>query len=162
MAQVVSDVDRLRIWRRSGVVSRIVVPIAVGAIEIGGTLLASRNQPEAEPIDALGLALLAAGPAALAVRDRYPGSVLVFAAATKLAYWSLGYPGGPVFLAMIVALFGAVLHGRRLVAWLTLAFGYVGFLWVPFWAGSEPRPDLGAVLGLAAWLLVLGGAAEAV
>jgi len=162
MTDTVSDVELLRAAGRSPVVSRILVPLGVAVVEIGGTLLAAQNQPGAEPMDALGIALLAAGPAALLVRDRYPGSVLVFAAATKLAYWSIGYPGGPVFLAMIVALFGAVLHGRRLVAWLTLAFGYVGFLWVPFWTGSEPRPDLGAVLGLAAWLLLLGGAAEAV
>jgi signal transduction histidine kinase len=144
----------------SDAVRHIGIPIAVGAFEIGVTFLAARGQPDKEPLDALALVLLAAGPAALAVRDRYPGSVLVFASATKLAYWSSGYPGGPIFLAMIVALFGAVMRGRRLTAWLTLAGGYVGFLWLPYVFDREPRPDLGAQLGLAAWLLVLGGLAE--
>jgi signal transduction histidine kinase len=141
-------------------VRRFGIPIAVGVFEVGATVLASGRQPDKEPLDALALLLLVAGPAALALRDRYPGSVLVVASATKLAYWSLGYPGGPIFLAMIIALFGAVMRGRRLVAWLTLAGGYAGFLWLPYLLDREPRPDLGAVLGLAAWLLVLGGLAE--
>jgi signal transduction histidine kinase len=146
---------------RSPLVGRLAVPLAVAAVEIVGTMFAADNQPGAEPIDALAVLLLAAGPAALVVRDRFPGSVLVIASVTKLAYWSIDYPGGPIFLAMIVALFGAVMNGRRLVAWLTLGFGWAGFLWVPFWFGSEPRPEIGAILGLAAWLLVLGGLAEA-
>ena len=161
MTDVVPDVTRLRPEWSSPVVRRFLLPLAVAIVEIGGTLLAAQNQHRAEPIDALAIVLLAAGPAALVVRERFPGSVLVFASATKLLYWSLDYPGGPVFLAMIVALFGAMLRGRRLVAWVTLAFGWVGFLWVPFWFGSEPRPEVANALALAAWLLVLGGLAEA-
>ena len=43
-----------------------------------------------------------------------------------------------------------------------LVAGYVSFLWLVHVFGREPAPSLGNALGLAAWLLVLLGAAEVV
>jgi len=97
---------------------------------------------------------------ALLWRRRWPAGVLVFTAATTLAYLSIGYGRGPVFLALIAAYVNAVFAGRRAVAWVTLAVGYVAFLWVPFLAGVDDAPNLLESLALAAWLAVLGTSSE--
>src|SRR5260370_7485366 len=44
-----------------------------------GTRFAGQNQPDHRALDAVALALLAAGAAALVFRRRYPGWVLIFA-----------------------------------------------------------------------------------
>ncbi|HSJ51605.1 MAG TPA: sensor histidine kinase [Actinomycetota bacterium] len=143
-----------------GPIGRFAVPALVAAIEVAGTALAARNQPDADPLDLLAVGLLLAGAAGLVVRDRYPAAAYGVAFATTLVYDSSGYPGGPIYLALLVALFEAVLRGRRLVAWTGLLAGFLAFPWLPYVLGNEARPDPVAVVGLAAWLLVLGGAAE--
>lgn len=143
-----------------GPIGRFVVPAAVAAVEIVGTAFAASNQPHAEPLDPLAFGLLLAGAAGLTVRERLPGTTYALAFTTSLLYVALGYPGGPVYLTLIIALVGAVLRGRRLLAWAGLAAGYLAFPWVPYLVGDEARPDSVALLGLAAWLLVLGGGAE--
>jgi signal transduction histidine kinase len=140
----------------------IALALVVGAIEIVGTHFAAQNQPDSRPLDAGAMALLVAGAMSLVVRRQYPASVLIFAKATTLVYWLLDYPGGPVFLAVIVAFFTAVLKGRRLIAWAVLVAGFVLFPWLPYFLGDKPAPTFTAVAILAAWLLVLGTAAEVV
>jgi signal transduction histidine kinase len=132
----------------------------VAAIELIGTHFAAQNQPESRSLDLLAVALLLAGPAALLLRWRFPVSVLLFGHTTTLVYWLLDYPGGPVFLAMIVAYFAVVLSGRRLVAWIILVAGFSSFALLPWLVGDEPRPSWAALLGAAAWMLVIGTVAE--
>ncbi len=113
-------------------------------------------------MDGLGVILLAAGPAALVVRRRYPVPVLAFVLTTTVAYSLLDYPRGPIFLALIVAFLTAAMSGHRVAAVVSLLVGYPTFLWLPYVAGTEPPPSPGEALGLAAWLLVLLGGAEIV
>lgn len=120
-----------------------------------GTHFAGLRQPERQDLDALGLLLLAMGPAALILRGRYPVAVLWFVQVATLGYLLLDYPRGPIFLALIVAFVTAVMSGHRAAAIASLVVGYVSFLWLPALVGAEPSPGWGAALGLAAWLLVL-------
>ena len=60
----------------AGPLPTVVLPLAVGAFSVVGTFGASRGQPFARPLDALGIALLLAGAAALVLRRRYPAEVL--------------------------------------------------------------------------------------
>jgi signal transduction histidine kinase len=138
-----------------------VLPVLLVAIlQVGATAAAGHNQPERSSLDALGVALLLAGPAALLVRRRRPEASLAVAFAAALAYWLTDYPRGPAgFPALIVALVSAVLAGRRAFAWGTLAVGYVVFTVLPPLLGKESW-SLGGALGLAAWLLVIGTGAE--
>jgi signal transduction histidine kinase len=136
--------------------------VVVGVLQVGITIVAARHQLEHRDMDVLGLALLAAGPAALAWRRRWPAGVLVFTAATTLAYLSIGYARGPVFLALIAAFVTAVMAGRRAAAWASLPIGYVAFLWVPVLTGVEDGPNLAQAVGLAAWLIALGTSTEVV
>ena len=136
------------------------LPIVVGVIQIVGTYFAQGRQHDRMDLDALGFLLLAAGPAALALRRRYPVGVLAFVLASTLGYLLLEYPRGPIFLALIVAFVSAVMAGHRVAAVVSLLIGYPSFLWLPYLLGLEPAPTLGAALGLGAWLLVLLTVAE--
>jgi signal transduction histidine kinase len=138
--------------------------LAVGAllIQVGGTLSYAQFHDVREPLDALGIGLLAAAPVALLWRRTLPVAVLAFSFATTLAYWTLDYPRGPAFAALIVAFITAVMYGHRGAAWLALAGSWAGSLWLPGLVGDDPSPGLAKALGTAAWLFVFGAAVELV
>ena len=147
-------------WRESPRRVDAAVALLVGAIAIGGTYIVARNQPDQRAPDAVALALLAAGAAALAFRHQYPGWVLLFAKGTTLLYLLLDYPKGPNFLPIILAFSTAVMQGRRLLAWAVLAAEFVLFPWLPYFLGNEPAPTSSGLFGLAGWLLVLATVTE--
>jgi signal transduction histidine kinase len=135
---------------------------AIGAAQLLFTYLAGRHQADRYALDLLGVALLLAGPAALVVRRRYPSAVLAVALASTLAYWQVGYVRGPIFLGLIAAFVTVVVHGRRWLAWASLAVGYVSFLWLGDLLDREPPPTLAQAVGLGAWLLALATTTEVV
>jgi signal transduction histidine kinase len=147
-------------WRERPSRADVALALIVGAIAIVGTHVVGRNQPGHRALDAVALALLAAGAAALVFRREYPGWVLLFAKGTTLLYVLLDYPRGPSFLPIIVAFFTAVMMGRRLIAWAVLAAEFVLFPWLPYVLGIEPAPTSTEMFGLAGWLLVLATVAE--
>jgi len=136
------------------------VTLAVAIVQILGTYGAAHGQPERKPLDAVAYILLVAGPIALILRRRFPVVVYAFVFSVTLSYSVIGYPRGPIFLSLLVAFFTAVISGHRLAAIVGLAAGYFGFLWLAYLLDREPAPGLGAILGLAAWLLVILSAAE--
>jgi signal transduction histidine kinase len=134
---------------------------AVLVLQVGATYAAAHHQHVHRPWDAGAVALLVAGPVALVVRRRYPVAVLWAALSTALAYWVIGYGRGPLFLALIVAFLTSVTEGHRRAAVASLAFGYVGFLWLGPALDRGSWPPVLNILALAAWLLVLLAAGEA-
>jgi signal transduction histidine kinase len=134
---------------------------AVLVLQVGATYAAARHQHAHHPWDAGAVALLVAGPVALVVRRRYPIAVLWVALCTALAYWVIGYGRGPLFLALIVAFLTTLTEGHRRAAVASLAVGYVGFLWLGPALGRGSWPPVLNILALAAWLLVLLAAGEA-
>jgi hypothetical protein len=98
--------------------SDVAVALVVGAAQLVFTSFAAEGQPERKPLDAAAFALLAAGPVALVARYRQPAAVVVVVTAATLLYLLLGYPYGPVFLSLIIALLTTVTTGYRLVGWL--------------------------------------------
>jgi signal transduction histidine kinase len=147
--------------RVPGVV-RLVAPVVVIAlVQVGVTIVAARHQPETRDMDALGVALLAAGPAALLMRRTRPVETLLVAWASTMAYLLLDYGMGPAFLALIVALVAAVVRGHRRVAWAVIGVGYVLSAWVEPWLNDrDDWPDWTAAVALATWLLILGLGSE--
>jgi len=129
-------------------------------IQVGGTTLAARHQADARTLDVFGYLLLTAGPAALVVRRAQPVPVLMLAFASTLGYVLLGYPGGPIWAALIVAFGTALLAGHRIAAYGSLLAGYLGFLWLPRLVNDQPAPSAWAAGGLAAWLLLLLAGSE--
>jgi signal transduction histidine kinase len=131
------------------------LPFVVGTVQVVGTSFASLRQPGRQELDVLAILLLVAGPLALILRHRYPVVVLAVVLAATVSYFLLDYPRGPIFFALIVAFVTAVMKGRRIAAIVSLAVGYISFLWLGYLVGVEPRPDWAKALGLGAWLLVL-------
>jgi signal transduction histidine kinase len=139
----------------------LAIVAAVAAIEIGITsLAAAHDQQGREAMDALAYSLLALGALALLFRRTQPTATLAVAFVTTLTYWLLDYPRGPVFLALLIAFVGAVIRGRRAVAWTSLALGWVGFVGLGELTGVNDGPLVGEAVGAAAWLLALGAGAE--
>ena len=142
------------ITRRPNAVREVALVVAVCAVEIGITAVAAGHQDLGD-LGAAGIALLVAGAVVLPLRWRAPVAVLAVTFATTLAYWSLDYPRGPVFVSLIIAFAHAIFTGHRAVAITSLALGFVSFLWLGPALGRGDAPTLAGVLGLAAWLAVL-------
>jgi signal transduction histidine kinase len=105
----------------------VAVAALTGVVQILLTLGASRNQPDREPLDLLAFLLLAVGPVALLWRWRSPAGVLAVVMASNVLYFALGYPYGPAWLALIVALWTAVTAGARRAAWVTALVGLAAY-----------------------------------
>jgi signal transduction histidine kinase len=127
-----------------------------------GTYFASQHQPGRRSFDAGAVALIVVAAGALAARRRQPVAVMAVVFGATLVYFLLGYANGPIWLALIVTYFNASLLGHRLAVAITAAAGFAAFPWLDFLVRNEPAPSLASLVALAAWLLVLLGAAELV
>jgi signal transduction histidine kinase len=134
----------------------------VGVLQLAITLwvASTHSQDGREAIDGLAVLLLVAGPAALYWYRRAPVAVLVATLVPALAYWTLDYPRGAVFLACVVAFIAAVFDGYRAAAWSLLALSWAGVLWLPHLAGDASAPTASKAIGLAVWLILLAAVAE--
>jgi len=145
-----------------GVPGDVALAAAAGLVQVGGTAAAARHQTDVRMLDIPGYLLLASGPAALIVRRRWPVAVLLVAFATTLGYLLLGYPGGPIWMALIVAFGTALVLGHRIAAYLSLLAGYPGFVWLVNLVNGRPPPSAWVAGGIAAWMLLLVAASELV
>jgi signal transduction histidine kinase len=110
----------------------------------------------------LGYTLLTAGSLMLVARRHHPVAVLAGTFAVTLWYSSSSSPRGPIWFSLIVALFSAIKYGYRWAAVASVVAGYVSFLWFPPLVGPHKGPSVADAFGLAAWLLVLLFAGEAI
>ena len=145
----------------------VVLAIVVFLIEIIGAHYAVRHQVGAHPLDGLGYALLAATTLPLAVRVRWRVPAFVATLIATLAYVMLGYAYGPVFLALLISIFGAVRTGHRIAVWIGLAAGYVVFLglgeiWQRVGSYTIRQPDVLTSIQVAVWFVLALAVAEAV
>jgi len=138
----------------------VTLAVVVAVVQLAVTLPMAHTQELREPVDALAVLLLVAGPAALVLRQRAPVAVLAATVVVAAAYWALDYPRGPVFLATIIAFVAAVIAGHRAAAWILLALCWPAFVWLPSAVGDMSAPPLGKALGVAVWLVLLAAAAE--
>jgi signal transduction histidine kinase len=101
----------------------VAVAVLVGVVQLGLTTLAARHRTDRLSLDLLSYLLLAVGPVALLWRRRSPVGVLAVVMGACVLYFALGYPYGPAWLALIVALWTAVTGGARRAAWVTTFLG---------------------------------------
>jgi signal transduction histidine kinase len=113
-------------------------------------------------LDVGAFVLLSLGPLALLLRRRYPRAVLLFVFSVTLLYVVLGYPQGPNYASLVVAFMSVVVAGDRVAASVAVVAGWATYLWLPAALGNTGLPTVLASLSLAAWLLVLFAAAEAI
>lgn len=129
--------------------------LVLAVVQIVGTHLAGRWQPDRKPFDGVAAALLVVGPLVLVGRYRYPVAVLCIVAGVTLLYLLLGYPYGPVLLSVVVALYATILAGHRLAAWLTVAGLYGGHFLLRYLLDQRPASTWAQALGLAMSALVV-------
>ncbi|WP_020574989.1 sensor histidine kinase [Actinopolymorpha alba] len=136
------------------------VPALIAVIQVVGTFGASHGQPWRRPVDAVAIALLLLGPAALVFRQRHAVPVLLAVTGVSLVYVLFGYPYGPFVLSFVVALVNAVRRGHRRVAWLAAAGLYAGHLGIGQLLGEQGRPTVVQAVIVAGWTLVILVGAE--
>jgi signal transduction histidine kinase len=146
--------------------------VAVAALQVGGTaLIATHRHGQhscwigshcAVPrhLSVLGFLLLTVGPLALLVRRRHPPEALAVVFAATLLYVVIGYTPGPIYLSLVIAFGTVVVAGYRTLGWVAVIAGWALFSWLPPAVGRGGAPTLLQAVALAAWLLVLLGAAE--
>jgi len=156
----------VRVWpgspsRASAIFDGVLAAVLAALLTVG-TYFASQQQPAHRPFDAGAVALVVAAAGALAWRRRHPVAVLGVVFGATLAYFVIGYASGSIWLALIIAYFTAVVAGHRLAAAVVAVAGFVLFPWLDYLLRNQPGPSLVGIAGLAAWLLVLLGAAEGI
>ncbi|MCK1818689.1 sensor histidine kinase [Streptomyces sp. XM83C] len=140
---------------------------AVTVLVLLGTHFAAQQQHgERTALDPFGRALLVVACLQLLWRHRHPVAVVHGTAATALVYVAAGYPYGPLFVAVAVACFSAVVAGHRYAAWSAVGLLWAGHLLVAHWlyrwlppAGDEAA-GWGQELPVAAWVVAIVAVAE--
>jgi signal transduction histidine kinase len=147
-------------WLTSDRFVDVAIAGAAATVTVVGTYFAGRHQQDATPFDALAWSLLVAGPLALIFRRQAPVAVLAVTLGCVAAYTGLGYPWGPIFVALIIAFFTAVVSGHRLAGIISLPIGLVSTGWLGSWLGRADAPTATDIVAVAAWLLLLLSVAE--
>lgn len=138
----------------------LVIPIAF--VQLIGTYPFAVLQDQLDRLNVLSSALVLAGPPLLLMRRSRPLLTLLLTVLVTVAYLLLGFPFGPVFLTPVVAAFNAVLHGPRLVAWISSAAALATVLAVMDLVSEHYEADLARVGFGAAWLTLILVLAEIV
>ena len=147
---------------RRDLIADAALAAGLAAFAAVGTHFAAHGQHAYRQVDVGAYALAVAAAGALVWRRRYPVQVMGVVFAATLVYFALGYPGGPIWLPLIIAYFTAAVRGHRLAAAITAAAGFAVFPWLDYLLRNA-RPPSAIFLGaLAAWLLLVLGAAEIV
>ncbi len=136
--------------------------VVLAGFLVMATYFASQEQTGRRPFDAGTVVLLLVAAGALAWRNRHPVAVLEVVFGATVAYFALGYAHGPIWLALVIAYFTAVVRGHHVAAAITAVAGFAVFPWLDYVLRDGEVPALASLVGLAAWLLVLLGAAEVV
>ncbi|WP_280885705.1 sensor histidine kinase [Streptomyces sp. LBL] len=100
---------------------------------VGSTFAAHAQEGGRAPLDPFARVLLVVGSGLLLWRLRYPVVVVFGTAAAAMVYLGAGYPYGPIFLAVALACFSAIVAGRRWAAWAALGMLWAGHMLVAHW-----------------------------
>jgi signal transduction histidine kinase len=79
---------------------------------------------------------------------------------SNLIYALIGYPDGPVFLALAIAFVYNIVRGNRTAGIVALVLGWTGFVWIGPMVNDGSILPVGGILGVTAWMLVLFAGAE--
>ncbi|WP_217240771.1 sensor histidine kinase [Streptomyces sp. AC555_RSS877] len=131
-----------------------------------GSDYAATQPGERAPLDPFARVLLVLGSGLLLWRWRHPVLVVFGTATAAMLYLGAGYPYGPVFLAVALACFNAVVTGHRRSAWAALAVLWAGHVLVAHWLYRwlPPAGDSAASWGqevvVATWMVMILAVSE--
>ncbi len=132
---------------------RVLLPLALAAIQVIGSTFAGRHQPQARALDVVGYLLLLVGPVGWLVLRRRRVVVCALAVGAAAVYLGVNYPVGPVLASAGLSLLVAVASGRRTGAWIVGVAGLVAAIGLGALAGHPVA--LGRAVAGAAWLVVV-------
>ena len=133
--------------------------VGLALLQVLGTRAVAYGQPN-PTLDTVGYLLLIAGPAALVIRGRFPIAALVGALAATVAYFVLGYPNGPAFLAAIVGVFTALRLRRRVLTWLVVAAAVLAYAVIGQMRHTQSARDIALACVGSLIVLLFGEAAR--
>ncbi|WP_125776083.1 sensor histidine kinase [Antribacter gilvus] len=127
----------------------VLITLFVTVMQVQGTIVRGAEPGERPLTDlgSLGYALLVLSGMALAGRRRWPVPVLVVTAASSAAYYAVGLPDGPTWLALFVALYTVAAYGdgRRSLLMTGGTITVLTVVWLVAAADIEPRAAIGWV-----------------
>lgn len=132
----------------------------------GSNFAAHAQAGERAALDPFARVLLFVTGAALLWRQRYPVPVVFGTAVTTLVYLGAGYPYGPVFVAVAVACFSAVVAGHRKAAWAAMGTLWAGHALVAHWLyrwlppSGDSAASWGQELVIATWVVAIAALSE--
>lgn len=137
---------RLPTWAQDVLLAAFVTVMQVLAVPRA----AANSETVSRPLDDLGhlgTALLIATGLTLVVRRRWPLPVFLVTAAASLVYFSLDFPDGPGWLALLVSLYTLTAHGdgRRSVAVAAVGIAVLTVAWLVAGWDVEPQAAIGWV-----------------
>ncbi|GGP63339.1 sensor histidine kinase [Streptomyces melanogenes] len=140
--------------------------LVLTAVVVGGSTFAGHNQTERASLDVFARLLLVASCAVLLLRRRHPVLAVFGSAGAAMVYLGAGYPYGPIFLAVAVGCFAAIVAGHRRAAWSAVGMLWLGHVLIAHWlyrwlppSGDRAAP-WGQELAVAAWVLAIVAIAE--
>ncbi|WP_328504220.1 sensor histidine kinase [Streptomyces sp. NBC_00457] len=135
---------------------------------VGSGFAAEAQVDERAALDPFARVLLIVACAVLLWRKRYPVAVVFGTATAAMVYFGAGYPYGPIFLAVALACFSAIVTGHRRAAWAAVGMLWIGHVLIAHWlyrwlppSGDGPQP-WGTEGVVAAWVVAIVALAELV
>ncbi|MEU5366221.1 sensor histidine kinase [Streptomyces sp. NPDC005925] len=145
-------------WRSTALITVFVLA--------GSNFAAQAQAGERAALDPLARVLLLVAGVSLLWRKRYPAAVAFGTAGAALVYLGAGYPYGPVFLAVAVSCFSAVVAGHRVAAWSAIGMLWAGHLLVAHWLyrwlppAGDAAASWGSEIVVATWMVAIAALSE--
>ena len=122
----------------------------VTVMQVQGTVVRNAGEVASRPLTDLGYLgyiLLIVSGVVVAVRRRWPVPVFVIAALASLVYFSVGFPDGPGWLGLFVALYTLAAYGdgRRSLVVAGVGITVLAITWLVAAADIEPPAAIGWV-----------------
>jgi hypothetical protein len=133
---------------------------------VGSGFAAQSQVGERAALDPFARVLLIVAGTSLLWRKRYPVAVAFGTAGTAMVYLGAGYPYGPVFLAVAVSCFSAVIAGHRVAAWSAIGMLWAGHLLVAHWLyrwlppSGDEAASWGSEVVVATWMVAIAALSE--
>ncbi|WP_415952929.1 sensor histidine kinase [Streptomyces sp. KLOTTS4A1] len=153
-------------WAARGGLPWVSTLLVTVFVQFGSSFAAQEQTDYRADLDVFARLLLLAGTSLLLLRNSHPVAVVFGAAASTMVYLGAGYPYGPVFLPVALALFAAVVAGHRRAAWAAIGLLWLGHLLVAHWLyrwlppSDDSAADWSGELVVAAWVVAILAVAE--
>ncbi|MFH0517552.1 sensor histidine kinase [Streptomyces sp. M41] len=135
-------------------------------VMVGSHYAAEGQLDDREPLDLFARVLLLVASGLLLWRRRYPAAVVFGTAVAATVYLGAGYPYGPVFVAVAVACFNAIVAGHRRAAWAAVGVFWAGHALVAHWLfrwlppSGDPAASWAQEGVIAAWIAAIMAVSE--